>query len=317
MAKRSHDDWVLSGELEEESERAMSRRGYLQRLGLRVKQAREQSRTSRRLLAHLAGVSERYLAQLEAGRGNVTILKLREIARAAAIPLEELVAEEPVLPDVIWFYRLRLREATSEELRAVDSALGAIFRLPGEGQPRTRRVALIGLRGAGKSTLGRLLAEAMGVAFVELNREIEEQSGLSTAEIFDLYGPQGYRRREATALLKVFQFHQEAVIATGGGIVAEPGTFDLLLANCATAWIKAAPEEHIARVLAQGDRRPMAGHPEALRDRELILEARSQHSERADVTVDTTDKRVEVSLAELRMALAAYGVTKARVRGEG
>ena len=148
--------------------------------------------------------------------------------------------------------------------------------------------------------------------FVELNREIEKEGGLSTAEIFDLYGPQGYRRREAAALLHVFQRDREAVIATGGGIVAEPGTFDLLLANCATA-----PEEHMARVLAQGDRRPMAGHPEALRDLELILEARSQHYERADVTVDTTGKRVAVSLAELRMALAAYGVTKARVRGEG
>ena len=317
MAKRTHDDWVLSGELEEESERAMSRRGYLERLGERVKRAREKSQTSRRLLAHVAGVSERYLAQLEAGRGNLSILKLREIARAACIPLEELVAEEPVFPDTIWFWRQRLHDATADELRAVDAALGAIFRLPGEGQARSRRVALIGLRGAGKSTLGRLLAEAMGVPFIELNLEIEKETGVTTAEIFDLYGPQGYRRREAAALLHVFQVYKEAVIATGGGIVAEPGTFDLLLANTVTAWIKAAPEEHMARVLAQGDDRPIAGHPEALRDLKLILDARTPHYERADVTIDTAGNRVELSLVELRMALAAYGVAKARVRGEG
>ena len=179
MAKRTHDDWVLSGELEEESERAMSRRGYLQRLGERVKRARETSRTSRRLLAHVAGVSERYLAQLEAGRGNLSILKLREIARAACIPLEELVAEEPVFPDEIWFWRQRLHDATADELHAVDAALGAIFRTAGEGKARTRRVALIGLRGAGKSTLGRLLAEAMGVPFIELNLEIEKETGVT------------------------------------------------------------------------------------------------------------------------------------------
>ncbi len=157
----------------------------------------------------------------------------------------------------------------------------------------------------------------MGVPFVELNLEIEKDTGVSTGEIFDLYGPQGYRRREAAALLQVFQSYKEAVIATGGGIVAEPGTFDLLLANTVTAWIKAAPEEHMARVLAQGDDRPMTGHPEALRDLELILDARTPHYERADVTIDTTGNRVELSLVELRMALAAYGVAKARVRGEG
>jgi XRE family aerobic/anaerobic benzoate catabolism transcriptional regulator len=167
-----------------------------------------------------------------------------------------------------------------------------------------KRIALIGLRGAGKSTLGTKLAKALAVPFVELDREIEREAGTSLSEIFLLYGQAGYRRYERRCLERILEKNERAVIATGGSIVSEPGTYELLLSSCFTVWLKAAPEEHMARVIAQGDTRPMAGNDQAMEDLRRILEGRAMLYGQADVVVDTEGKSVEKSLAELRKAVA-------------
>jgi XRE family aerobic/anaerobic benzoate catabolism transcriptional regulator len=170
---------------------------------------------------------------------------------------------------------------------------------------RLNRVALIGLRGAGKSTLGALLAKDLGVPFVELDREIEREAGTSLSEIFLLYGQQGYRRYERRCLEKLIAERGRCVIATGGSIVSEPATYDLLLSACFTIWLKAAPEEHMARVIAQGDTRPMAGNLEAMDDLRRILDGRAALYARADATVDTAGRSVERSMKDLKKAMRA------------
>jgi XRE family aerobic/anaerobic benzoate catabolism transcriptional regulator len=171
-------------------------------------------------------------------------------------------------------------------------------------EQRGKRIALIGLRGAGKSTLGGRLAKLLDAPFIELDREIEREAGTSLSEIFLLYGQAGYRRYERRSLEKVLGKNQRAVIATGGSIVSEPGTYDLLLSECLTVWLKAEPEEHMARVIAQGDTRPMAGSNEAMDDLRRILAGRVALYGQADVTVDTAGKSIDKSLAELRKAVS-------------
>jgi XRE family aerobic/anaerobic benzoate catabolism transcriptional regulator len=166
-----------------------------------------------------------------------------------------------------------------------------------------KRIALIGLRGAGKSTLGAKLARALAVPFVELDREIEREAGTSLSEIFLLYGQAGYRRYERRCLEKIIERTERAVIATGGSIVSEAGTYELLLSSCFTVWLKAAPEEHMERVIAQGDTRPMAGNDQAMEDLRRILDGRAMLYGQADVVVDTAGKSIETSLAELRKAV--------------
>ncbi len=224
---------------------------------------------TRRALARDSEVSERYLAQLESGRGNTSILVLRQIAAALRVPLEHLVRDE--------------------------SRAGG----------RRDRIALVGLRGAGKSTLGERLAKAVGAPFVELDREVEREAGTSLSEIFLLYGQAGYRRYEKRCLERVIEAHPRLVLATGGSIVSEPSTYDLLRSECLTVWLKADPEEHMARVVAQGDTRPMAGSREAMHDLRRILAGRAPLYGQADVTVDTAGRSVEQSLADLRKALSA------------
>jgi XRE family transcriptional regulator, aerobic/anaerobic benzoate catabolism transcriptional regulator len=225
---------------------------------------------TRKILARDSGVSERYLAQLESGQGNTSILLLRQIAGALHVSLERLVRDE-------------------------GSGVGR----------RRRRIALIGLRGAGKSTLGGRLAAALEAPFVELDREVELAAGTSLSEIFLLYGQPGYRRYERRCLERVLDANERLVLATGGSIVSEPGTYDLLLSECFTVWLKAEPEEHMARVVAQGDTRPMAGSREAMNDLRRILAGRAALYGQADVTLDTAGKSIEKTLAELREAVAA------------
>jgi XRE family aerobic/anaerobic benzoate catabolism transcriptional regulator len=272
---------------------------FLLALGEQVREARAQRGMSRRILAEASGVSERYLAELESGRGNVSVLLLRQIASALSLPIEEL---------------MRSRKERSVERRLIEQLLQRTpeHRLTELRKRLTRelardgakgRIALLGLRGAGKSTLGQRLAEALGVAFVELDREIEREAGTSLSEVFLLYGQGGYRRYERRCLEKVLEAHHRCVIATGGSIVSEPATFELLLDTCTTVWLRAAPEEHMARVVAQGDTRPMANNPEAMADLKHILDGRERLYGQADVVVDTEGRTVEQSLRDLKRAV--------------
>ena len=278
-------------------------RDYLLLLGEKLREARARRGKSRKVLAADSGVSERYLAQLEAGLGNVSILLLRQIAAALELPLTELLAEEARQDAELNLTTQFLKRLPRQKLAAVHSQL---LRDYGNARDeRMKRIALIGLRGAGKSTLGTKLAKVLGAPFVELDREVEREAGTSLSEIFLLYGQAGYRRYERRSLERVLEKNDRAVIATGGSIVSEPGTYDLLLSSCFTVWLKAAPEEHMARVLAQGDTRPMAGNDQAMEDLRRILEGRAMLYRQADVVVDTAGKSVDKSLAELRKSVSA------------
>ena len=271
---------------------------YLAGLGDRVRSLRTRRGMTRRILAQSSGVSERYLAQLEAGDGNISIILLRQVASAIGVSLVELVSDEPERPVELSLLVRLAERLDAEELGEARNLLLTHF--GGEDEAaRRRRIALIGLRGAGKSSLGQRLAERRGVAFVELTREIERVAGMGLAEIMGLGGQPMYRRYERRALEAVLQSHQDVVIATGGGLVAEPGNYDLLLAHCFTVWVTATPAEHMSRVIAQGDRRPMADNPEAMEDLKRILEEREPLYAKADCRLNTAGQEIEVSLDAL------------------
>jgi len=275
---------------------------FLAAMGRRVRDARERRGLARKGLSHSAGVSERYLAQLEAGEGNASVLLLRNVARALELPLTDLVdaSEHPVEQRLIRRFLERLPEHRLEDV---------VFRLMRdfghEESTRKKRIALIGLRGAGKSTLGNALAAELAAPFVELDREIELEAGISLSEVFLLYGQAGYRRIERRCLERVIETRPEMVMTVGGGIVSEPDTYNLLLLNFFTVWVKASPTEHMARVVAQGDLRPMQGNAEAMGDLNRILDAREPLYRKADATLDTSGERPEQSLARLRQAVRA------------
>jgi XRE family aerobic/anaerobic benzoate catabolism transcriptional regulator len=275
---------------------------YLQRLGERVREARARRGMTRKILARDSGVSERYLAQLEAGQGNISIVLLRQVAHAMSLPLADLVREEPDRPVELTLLVQMLARLSPTELGQARRLLAESFG-GAVGRERRQRIALIGLRGAGKSTLGAMLARSLGVPFVELDREIERELGTPLGEIFDLYGQAAYRRHERRALEGVIERHARAVVAVGGSLVSEPATFDLLLEACFTVWLTARPEEHMSRVVAQGDTRPMAGNAEAMEDLRRILAGRAALYSKADVTVDTAGKTVEQAFRELEAAV--------------
>jgi XRE family transcriptional regulator, aerobic/anaerobic benzoate catabolism transcriptional regulator len=276
---------------------------FLQELGERVRAARARSGITRKDLAGESGVSERYLAHLESGQGNISVLLLQKVAAALNLPLGELLSERDEQAVELTLIQQFLRRLPPQRLPQVRAQLMREF--GSSPLERLERIALIGLRGAGKSTLGALLAKQLGVPFVELDREIEREAGTSLSEIFLLYGQQGYRRYERRCLEKVLQQRDRCVIATGGSIVSEPGTYDLLLSTCFTVWLKALPEEHMARVVAQGDTRPMAGNAEAMDDLRRILDGRAVLYGQADATVDTAGHSPERSLKDLRKTIRA------------
>src|SRR5436190_2426192 len=247
---------------------AQQEAAYLSRLGDRVRAWRSGNGMTRKALAAASGVSERYLAQLEAGQGNISVLLLRKVARAMSVAVESLVRES-----------------------ADDAAA-------------PRRIALIGLRGAGKSSLGAKLAAALGVPFIELDREVEREAGAKLGEVFALYGQEAYRRFERRALERVLDEHERAVIATGGSLVTDKSNYELLLQRCRCIWLSAAPEEHMQRVIAQGDMRPFKARSAALGEIRTLLADRDRLYSRAHATVDTSGKTVRQSLAELRRAIA-------------
>jgi len=275
---------------------------FLHLVGERVRVTRARRGMTRKILARDSGVSERYLAQLEAGQGNISIALLRQVAQAMGVPLAEFVREGGDPPIELTLLRETLDRLGAKELAQARALIAERF-APDAGEGRRRRVALIGLRGAGKSTLGRRLAEARGVPFVELDREVERLSGMALGEIFQLYGQAAFRRYERRSLEQIVERHERAVIATGGSLVSEPATFDLLLSTCFTVWLKAAPEEHMARVVAQGDLRPMAENAEAMADLRRIVAGRAALYAKADVAVDTQGRSEDESFAELRRAV--------------
>ena len=272
----------------------------LQALGERVRNLRARRGLTRRNLAASAQVSERHLANLEYGTGNVSILVLHQIALALQCSMAELLGDVTA-SSAEWLLLRELLEGRSEQdLHRVRLAAGEILGTAPSGDPhRGSRIALIGLRGAGKSTLGRMLAEYLNVPFLELNQEIERVAGCSVREIYDLYGAGAYRRYERRALEEAVQIYSDVVIATPGGIVSDPATFNELLSHCTTVWLQARPEEHMGRVVAQGDTRPMAANPEAMDDLRRILDGRSAFYSKADHLLDTSGQSLEQSLEQL------------------
>jgi len=271
---------------------------YLKHLGERVRTLRNQRGMSRKALAQHAKVSERYLAQLETGKGNGSIVLLRKISRAIGVPVTQLVSEtaEPPLDLVLLSQFLERLPQT-----AITDAREMLLQRFGEPSDdlRKHRIALIGLRGGGKSTLGRLLAERLDVPFIELDGEIERRSGASLSEIFDMFGQETFRRAEREALDSVLRQHRQFVMATSGSIVTDPGTLELLLSSCFTVWVRAEPEEHMKRVMEQGDMRPMAHSARAMEDLIAILKSREPLYAKAAAELSTSGKTPEQNLADL------------------
>lgn len=270
------------------------------RVGERVRKAREQRGIPRRVLSESSGVSPRYLAQLETGEGNISIGLLMRVAVALDVPIDGLVGEQdPLTSDA--------QQVAEMYRRAEPTVQAQVREMLIDGAPggrRAHRLCLVGLRGAGKSTLGRMMSKALAAPFVELNQEIADLGGMPVGEIMALYGQEGYRKLEADALEQVTATHDRVVLAVGGGLVAEPGTYTRLLAHFHTVWLKAAPEEHMGRVRAQGDTRPMAGQPEAMAQLRSILQARAPLYERAHAQLDTSGTTPDESLQRLLSLVA-------------
>ncbi len=271
-------------------------------LGERVRGLRAKKGISRKELSELAGVSERHLANLELGEGNASFLVLLHVAGALQCSMAELVGDFTTSTPEWLLVRSLLEDKDESTLRRIRILIGEALDTVAatESVERIPRIALIGLRGAGKSTLGRMLAEDLGFPFVELSREIEQFAGCSIEEIQALYGINAYRRYERRALEETIQIYPEAIIATPGGIVSDPATLNLLLTHCTTVWIQASPEEHMQRVIDQGDLRPMAGNQEAMEDLKGILDSRTPFYAQAQYRVDTSGVSVEEAFARVR-----------------
>ena len=272
---------------------AERREPFLAALGERAKALRVRRGLTRKALARATGVSERHLANLEYGVGNASILVLLQIAQALQCPLAELVGDFTTQSPEWLMLRETLGtsdEATLRRVRLAASELLGAAPSRGEEAParRSSRIALIGLRGAGKSTLGRMLAEDLDFPFVELSRDIEKLAGCSIGEILGLYGQNAYRRYERRALEEAIEAYPEAVIATAGGLVSDLGSFNLVLRRCTTIWLMADAQDHMSRVRAQGDLRPMAASREAMDDLKSILSSRAAFYSKADLRVDTS-----------------------------
>jgi XRE family transcriptional regulator, aerobic/anaerobic benzoate catabolism transcriptional regulator len=277
---------------------------FLVALGKRVASLRARRGLTRKALAAAADVSERHLANMEYGLGNASVLVLQQVASALQCDISELIGDMTTSSPEWLMIREQLAQCDEAALQRVRVAIGALLGTGGatgavNAAPSTR-VALVGLRGAGKSTLGHMLAEDLGFPFVELSRDIEKLAGCSVAEIQALYGINAYRRYERRAMEEAIQIYPEVVIATPGGLVSDVATFNLLLAHCTTVWLQAAPEDHMKRVTAQGDLRPMAASKEAMEDLKGILLGRAAFYSKAQFKLDTSAQPLEPTFLALR-----------------
>lgn len=274
---------------------------FLRTLGLRLRELRSRRGMTRKMVAQESDVSERHLAQLELGDGNVSIVLLRRIVTALNVSLADLFAAEAADSDAKRSIQKLLDRLPARQLSTVVARLVQEF--GAAPKDRRSRIALIGLRGAGKSTLGVKLAQAFKAPFIELDREIAKEAGMDLSEIFSLYGQSGYRRIEQRVLERILREFPLAVLSVGGGVVSEKETYDRLLASCFTVWVKANPEDYMARVMAQGDFRAMAENDEAMEDLRRILEAREPFYRKADLHLDTSGESAEQSFLKLKQAL--------------
>ena len=283
---------------------------FLAAIGREVRRQRAKRGMTRRQLAKGSGASERYLAQIESGGGNPSASVLRAIARALDLTASALLPDTGAHPAALGGILDLLAQVPEGELPELAQLIAA--RIPrATGADRARRIALIGLRGAGKSTLGRMLAQHLGWPFVELDRAIEEDYGVSIPDLIEMAGIATFRRHERSALDRVIAAHEAAVITTAGGIVSIPETYAVLLRRAHTVWIKARPEDHMSRVMAQGDFRPMAqnrdaGSKGAMADLVAILEARRADYARAEAEIETAGDTVEQSFARLLRAVTPW-----------
>jgi XRE family aerobic/anaerobic benzoate catabolism transcriptional regulator len=274
-------------------------------VGALVRSSRAKRGITRRQLAEQSGASERYLAQIESGQGNPSVTILKGIADALDVPVAELLPGAGGRNEAFNRILDLIAGAPPSELTAIADLIEGRTKAD-LAADRARRIALVGLRGAGKSTLGTMLAEQLGVPFIELDRLIEQEYGTRISDLVEIAGVATFRRYERGCLERVIAEHEAAVIATAGGIVSSPETYGLLLRRTHTVWIKARPEEHMRRVMAQGDFRPMAQNREAMSDLVAILDARSADYARAEAELDTSGDGEAASFAKLTEIAQRY-----------
>ena len=304
LSERRHPDFLEPPKVDLAGPGAEEKNPFLVELGERVRSLRSRKGMTRKALSQHAEVSERHLANLEYGLGNASILVLLQVAKALGCSLAEVLGDLTTRSPE-WLMLRELLEGRDEQtLHRVRVAVGELLGTGGAhgkgASRRSSRIALLGLRGAGKSTLGRMLGDDLGFPFIELSREIEQFAGCSVGEIQALYGQNAYRRYERRALEEAIQIHEDAVIAIPGGIVSDPATFNLLLAHCTTVWLFADPEDHMKRVVAQGDTRPIAASREAMAELKGIIADRAAFYSKAEFRVDTSEQPLEQTFALLR-----------------
>jgi XRE family aerobic/anaerobic benzoate catabolism transcriptional regulator len=278
---------------------------FIAAVGRLVRMSRAKRGMTRRQLAQESGASERYLAQIESGRGNPSVIILNAIAQALDVPIIELLPRPDGCSAATTQILDVLERVPASELPAIAQRIESRA-AHAAATDRARRFALVGLRGAGKSTLGHKLADKLGYPFIELDRLVEQDYGAAIPDLIEMAGLATFRRYERTCLERVIGEHETAVIATAGGIVSNAETYALLLRRAHTIWIKARPDEHMSRVMEQGDFRPMARNREAMSDLLAILEARRADYARADAQLDTSGDTVERSCKKLRDIVARY-----------
>jgi len=297
------DPGDASGEIPESG--AQTAAAFLASIGREVRKSRAKRGMTRRQLAQASLTSERYLAQIESGAGNPTVSVLRAIAQALDVPIAALLPQTGARTAALGTLLDLIAQVPEGELPALAREIGARVAVPA-GADRARRIALVGLRGAGKSTLGRMLSQHLGWPFIELDRRVEEDYGASVPDLIEMAGTATFRRHERSALERVIEEHEAAIVTTAGGIVSSSESYALLLRRTHTVWIKARPQEHMSRVMAQGDFRPMAQNRAAMADLVAILEARRADYARAEAEVDTAGDAVEQSFAKLLQVVSPW-----------